>query len=328
MNDKFLFSIIIPVKNEGFLLGRCLESIQKIDYPKEYIEVIIADGLSSDNTQEIASGFGARIIKNVKQVVVSGRNCGFREAKGEAIVFTDADCLFDTDWLKNSIKYFSDEKVGGVGGPTLMPVNSTSFEKAVDFIFYLAGAFQLTAHRKNIPLAKPVNDIPGCNAIYRREALEKVMPVDENFLTAEDVWMNFCIRESGYKLIFAPDVILWHHRRSSVRGLWRQVYRFAIGRLQVGKRNITLLAPAHVLAGLGIPLIITITISSYFYGMVAAFLAFTAVFLVLAMLRCFLKTRSFEAVLNLPLAMTIFIFAWSAGFLRELFFPLKDIGGK
>ena len=110
MTDNPFISVIIPVKNEAILLSRCLDSLKHLNYPQEKLEIIIADGLSTDNTRDVALSYGAKLVANEKQVVGSGRNCGFKESKGSLIAFTDADCIFHPDWLKNSVKYFKQER--------------------------------------------------------------------------------------------------------------------------------------------------------------------------------------------------------------------------
>ena len=116
-----LVSIIIPVRNEAGLLKNCLESISNLDYPKERIEVVIADGMSTDGTAEVARQYGARVVLNEKKTVSPGRNVAFKPAKGEIIAFTDADCIVDKNWIKNSLKYFDDANAACVGGLTLPP---------------------------------------------------------------------------------------------------------------------------------------------------------------------------------------------------------------
>lgn len=328
IKENSSFSIIIPVKNEAVLLERCLESLMKLDYPKECFEIIIADGRSTDDTKKVARHYGAKVVDNEKRIVVSGRNQGYKEAKGEVVAFTDADCIFDSGWLRNSIKYFADDNVGGVGGVTFAPPDSSHFEKAIDFLFRLAEFFQTTAHRKDVSSVKEVKDIPGCNALYRREALSALMPVDESLLTAEDVWMNFCVRKSGYKLIQAPNVILWHYRRNSPEKFARQMYRFAIGRLQVGKKSFKLLNIFHIICGFGIPLSLLTGILFYLSGVFVLFLKLIVVFFAGIALLALVQKRSIRAAINAPLVMIIFIAFWSIGFLRELFFPLRNVKGK
>ena len=328
MGENPFVSVVIPVKNEAGILRDCLESLSRLDYPKERLEIILADGRSTDNTKEIGLAYGVKIVTNAKGIVSSGRNRGFEEAKGELIAFTDADCIFDVSWLKNSPKYFSDEKVAGIGGMTFAPRESSNFEKAIDFIFRLAELFQVTSHRRGSPIAKEVKDIPGCNAIYRKEALAKIMPIDEGLLTAEDVWMNFSLRKSGYRFISAPDVILWHHRRSSPKKFIRQIYRFAIGRLQAGKKDSSLINIFHIFAGFGIPLIFLAFTGFYFLG--ATYILCKIILCLFSALIALslIKTRSWITAADTPLAVIIFIASWSGGFLRELLFPLRDPAGK
>jgi len=321
-------SIIIPVKNEAGILGKCLDSLMKLDYDKKLLEIIISDGLSTDATKDIALSYGVKVVDNPRQIVSSGRNRGFEVAEGQIIAFTDADCTFDVDWLKNSVKYFHDEKVGGIGGLTMTPTDSSTFEKAIDFLFGLAESFRATSHRRSLLSACEVSDIPGCNAIYSREALEKVMPVDENLLTAEDVWMNFCLKNSGYKLLAVFDVRLWHHRRSSPRRFLRQIYRFAIGRAQVGKRIPKLLNPLHVLMGFSLPLVLCLGGFFFFLGVANLFMKLILFFAGIIFSLSLARTRSFAVAINVIPVVTIFIIFWSAGFLRETFFPLTDSAGK
>jgi glycosyltransferase involved in cell wall biosynthesis len=321
-------SIVIPVKNEGEILTRCLESLANLDYPRESIEIVVADGMSTDSTKEVALSHGAVVTDNPRQLVGTGRNAGFKKATGEIVAFTDADCIFDPAWIKNSLKYFSDNEIGGVGGITLLPESSTEFEKAVNFIFSLANTFRTTAHRQCAEKRCEVHDIPGCNSIYRRKALEKAMPVDENLLTAEDVWLNHCMREKGYKLLTAPDVKLWHNRRSSPTKFARQIYRFAIGRVQVGRRNAKLLNIFHFVIGLSLPILCVAYLFFRVRGVSGLlFAAILGAFVGLGLF-ALTRTRKIVSCIFVPFAALIFLTAWSAGFTKEFLFPLKDAAGK
>ena len=117
-------SIIIPTKNAEALLADCLDHIQQLDYPQNKIEVLIADGLSTDETVSIAERFGAKVVPNPKQTVGPGRNVAFEVTKGEVVAFTDADCLVDAGWIKNALGYFADATIGGVGGAHLCPATT------------------------------------------------------------------------------------------------------------------------------------------------------------------------------------------------------------
>ena len=192
----------------------------------------------------------------------------------------------------------------------------------------MAGVLRTTAHRRSVAHAKEIDDIPGCNAIYLRDALKKVMPVEESLLTAEDVWMNFCIRRAGYKLILAPDVILWHYRRSSIKKFLRQVYRFAIGRVQIAKRSRSLINLFHIITGVSIPVLLLSGVLLFILNALTIYIGLILIVFIAMIILGFIKTRQLSVSFNLPLVMILFITAWSSGFLKELFFPLKEIKGK
>lgn len=322
MNEYPFVSIVIPTKNEAALLPQCLKSIKQLSYPRDRVEIIIADGLSTDDTVKIAQAYGAKVVTNPKQTEAPGRNVGFSASKGKLIAFSDADCIMNPYWLENAVKFFEDESVGGVGGPTFLPQEQNSFAIAVGFIFQLAVKIAGSAHTPKRGKIREVKHITTCNAIYRREALEKVMPIDENLLS-EDLEISRLIIQQGYHLLFVPDVCVWHYKRASPSKFWRQMYRFAIGRLQIGKKDFRWLHPLHILVGLMGPLLFIALIVSFIAILPLAQLITGLIFTTFVLLFCAaaVQTRSMKIAIHVPLALIILIVAWSYGFLKELFFP-------
>lgn len=325
MKEPFV-SIIIPVRNDAGLLKKCFESILNLDYPKDRIEVIVADGMSTDNSAEIARQYGAKVVINEKQTVSPGRNIAFKHTSGEIIAFTDADCIVDKNWIRNSLKYFEDEKIACVGGPNLTPPDEGDFGKAVGFVFN-QGIFSAgSIHARELKEVKEVRSIPGCNAIYKKGALEKVMPIDESLLTCDDTELNQRLLDKGYKLLYTPDVFVWHYRRPNPKRLFKQMYRYAIGRLQVGKRDRRMINPMHILTGLALPVGFVIFIFS-----LSIFVSVLFLYILLLMLYAgvtLIKTGSIKISLYVPAIISIMLFAWSAGFVRELVYPIKKATGK
>lgn len=328
-NPPFV-SVVIPVKNAQRFIPQCLNSLNKLNYPKDRYEIIIVDSSSTDKTRELASSLGARVVIADGESVCSGRNSGFKAAKGEIIAFSDADCVMDRDWLFNAVKYFKDETIGCVGGPSLTPEDETDFGKACGFIFSHRIFTGGSTYGLNLKEVKIVKHNPGCNAIYQRAALEKVMPVDECFIEGEDVIMNKRIADLGYKFLYTPDTRLWHYRSSTIKRFWRQNFRYAIGRLLMGRAYRELLKPMHILVGLSVPLaVISISAAAFInppvlpglFTLVISFLAFFA-FYGLA------RTHSLRAALYVPLAILILMTAWSMGFMKELLLPVRKTTGK
>ena len=323
-------SIIIPTKNAQAVLEACLTSIQHLDYPPEKIEVLIADGLSTDHTVSIAHSFSATVVPNPKQTVSPGRNVAFEVAQGEVVAFTDADCLVEPGWLKNAVKYFADATVGGVGGPTFVPPQQSPFAEAVRYLFRLAVGLAGSVHTEKRGELKRVKHIPGCNMIYRREALVQVMPIDETLVMGEDLELSRRILQQGYSLLFAPDVCVWHYKRTTPKAFFRQMYLYAIGRLQVGKRDLSWLHPMHVLCGLAIPLFLGATTLIGFISPTLLALPLGGIVVTVLLLAgwVLLQSKSLSVAIQTPYALCLGIVAWPCGFLRELFLPMKEVAGK
>jgi len=108
-------SIVIPTYNSEKVLGQCLESIRQQEFPKEKVEVIIADGGSSDRTLEIAERFKAdKILHNPLRTGEAGKAVGLDAAKNEIVVFIDSDNILPSrDWLRRIVQPFDDERVVG-----------------------------------------------------------------------------------------------------------------------------------------------------------------------------------------------------------------------
>ena len=325
MNDIPFISIIIPVRNGEKLLPQCLESLKAQSYSLNRCELIISDGMSTDSTVKIAKNYGAITVQNLKLRVGPGRNEGFNVSKGELIAFSDDDCVMDKDWLTNSVKYFADNNVGGISGPTITKNLGGPLGEAIGLVFDLAAGTGISAHRSNDDKVKEVDDLPGCNAIYRREVLGKVFPIDESLITGEDVEMNRLIRRQGYKLLYVPDVKLWHYRRPNVFRFYRQMYRFAIGRVQVGRKDHKLFKAPHILMGVAIPAILlylaTVSLLEIDH-MNSVWLPF-CLLLAIGAVYALIRTRLFWGAVYFPIAVLTMVIAWSLGFIHECVFPIK-----
>jgi len=322
MEEPFI-SVVIPARNTEDIIENCLKSLREVDYPKDRMEVIIADGLSTDRTGEIAESYGAKVIANPGLRVVSGRNIGFEAAQGELIAFSDADCVMDRYWLKNSIKYFEDDRVAGIGGPNLIPQSESAFGKAAGLLFDYASAFGGGAPTRVYD--KVIESrAHGSNAIYRANVLRRVMPIDEDMFEGEDVVMNQRITRLGHKLLYVPDVIVHHYRRATPRKWWSQMYRYGLGKILMKRKISGTITPTQVALGLTIPILIIVSIALailnpwfpliFILGGASLVAIFSAGF-------AFLKTKSYRVALNMPLAILILPIAWSCGFLHELFMP-------
>ena len=84
-------SVVMPTLNAEAILENCLASIARQDYPREQIEIILADAHSTDRTRDIAKKFGATILDDNGKNMEEGKRLALQHATGEYVVFVDAD---------------------------------------------------------------------------------------------------------------------------------------------------------------------------------------------------------------------------------------------
>jgi mycofactocin glycosyltransferase len=315
-------SIIIPTKNNGDIIERCLKSLWELDYPQDRLEILVSDCHSTDRTREIAKSYCATVVEDKGNSVCSGRNAAFAVAKGEFIAITDADCTFDKNWLKNAIKYFDDSKVGGIGGANLIPEDETSFGKAVGLLFAYAPYITKAAHTR--VLKKVIESRShGSNAIYRADVIKKVTPVDETLVGGEDVIMNNDILDLGYKLLYVPDVIVYHYRRPNIKSWWKSMYRYGMGRVILPRHRKGEVTLAHIITGWSVPIFVALIIILAAINPLLLWLVLIAIilFVFLAYSLADFATHSVEVAWNMPIVLFIFITAWSFGYIHETFWP-------
>lgn len=107
-------SILIPTLNAARVLSACLKSINRQDYPAQKLEVIVADGGSTDKTLAIAEKYKARICLNPLKTGEAGKAVALKQAKGELVALIDSDNLLPSrSWLKKMVAPFIDPTVLG-----------------------------------------------------------------------------------------------------------------------------------------------------------------------------------------------------------------------
>ena len=107
-------SIVIPTLNCAGVLTMCLASIAEQDYPRELVEIVIADGGSVDDTLIVAKSYTEKIYPNPLQTGEAGKAIAVKHAQNEIVAFIDSDNVLPSqDWLLRMVEPFEDEEVVG-----------------------------------------------------------------------------------------------------------------------------------------------------------------------------------------------------------------------
>lgn len=132
-------SVVIPTLNAAGVLEYCLRSIVTQDYPRDRMEILVADGRSSDDTRALATRFGAVVLDNPHRIAEQGKRVALGVAKGEFIVFADADNEFShPDFFRLAVSALQ-EQPQALGVESYYPTNS----RMGSFCRYLTGALHI-----------------------------------------------------------------------------------------------------------------------------------------------------------------------------------------
>jgi GT2 family glycosyltransferase len=206
-------SVVVCTHNGAATLSDCLEGVVGLRYPR--FETIVVDDGSTDASAEIATLFGARVIRTENEGLSAARNTGLAAASGEIVAYIDDDARPDPDWLAYLAAGFAATSHAAIGGPNVPPPGDGPVPSCV-------------ANAPGGPVHVLISDteaehLPGCNMAFRRDALVAAGGFDPTFRAAgDDVDLCWRLREQGETLGFAPAAFVWHRRRGSVRAFWRQ----------------------------------------------------------------------------------------------------------
>ena len=240
-------TIIVPTKNEEKVIGRLLEALAQINYPRDRFEIIVVEDGSTDRTQriceEIAScssgniGFYHRSESNGKPGAL---NFALKHSKGEVVAVFDADSVPGRDAIANAIARFQDPSVVAVQGITYS-LNSrlnfltrlVSYEDQAWQMVYIAGK---NALRMFVPFT-------GNCLFLRRRVLEQIGGWDEKSI-AEDIELAARLLQHGYGISFDPRVEVHQESPSNVRTFFNQRTRWFRGYMETAmKYGVLLLRP-------------------------------------------------------------------------------------
>lgn len=224
-------SIIIPAFNEEKYIENTLKSIQAIDTNSWDVELLIIDGSSKDKTAEIARTYGAQVIVIPHRGIGYARQQGILQAKGDIIIFTDADTIVPKDWLKRHVEALN--KPGIVLSYGTYKVTDGTFPY-YHYINYIQPHVLWWFHNLvHIPVAA------GQNLAFWKDQALKVGGFDEHILVMEDTDLAIRISKIG-KVVFLQDLIVHSSGRRSHEG-WGYFFRMTISTTQyfiLGRRSL------------------------------------------------------------------------------------------
>jgi succinoglycan biosynthesis protein ExoA len=323
-----LVSIIIPCYNEEKTIVGLMDAIVRQTYPIKSIEVIIADGNSTDQTREKLEGFRKRnpnlkvlVIENNKKIIPAALNRAIEKARGEIIVRLDAHCKPHPDYVALCVDALVKKRGDNVGGiwivkPGGKGLIARSIAKAGSNPIGVGDAFYRYAEKPAL-----VDTVPF-GAFYK-SLFAKVGYYNESLLTNEDYELNTRIRNTGRKIWLDPKIKTEYFARTTYHDLSRQFYRYGYWKWKMLKQYSSSLRYRQVLPPIFIFSIISLLIASIFLPifrwLLLCEIGLYAVILVCASTPTALQESDPGLILGMPIAFATMHFSWGTGFILSMF---------
>ncbi len=320
-------SVIVPCYNEQDTIALLLQALLSQAFPLAEMEVIIADGLSSDQTRQRLADFQAahpqlaiRVVDNPKRIIPAAVNCGIAAARGEIIVRMDAHSVPGPDYIQRCVQALEQGRGANVGGVwEIRPRDQGWVARSIA----AAAAHPLgvgDARYRYTEAAGEVDTVPF-GAFYKA-LIQQIGPFDENLLTNEDYEFNVRIRQSGRKVWLDPAIRSVYFARRSFKELAVQYLRYGYWKARMLRRYPgtirwrQALPPLFVLSLMGLA-----ALAPWFSFAAWTFvLELSAYVLVLFLVSLNLarRKRDWTLALGVPLAIAVMHLTWGSAFLWSI----------
>jgi glycosyltransferase involved in cell wall biosynthesis len=222
-------SVIIPVYNGGDKLQKCVSALQRQKTSRTYELIIVDDGSTDEGIKKIKEN-GFRVLRQANQGPAAARNLGVANANGKIVLFTDADCEPEEDWIEQMVHALEDSSISGVKGSYL-----TRQKKIVPrFVQY-----EYESKYDRMKKDPYIDFIDTYAAGFKKNEFLSVGAYDTRFSTAsvEDQEFSFRMWEKGCRMVFNPAARVYHTHSETLGNYTKKKFRIGFWKALVLKRH-------------------------------------------------------------------------------------------
>jgi mycofactocin glycosyltransferase len=211
-------SIIIPTLDLSNDLIECLESLARLDYPEDKLEIIVV----TDGVPKVSKDLSHYKIKLIQLNETKGpgtaRNMGAQLATGEILAFLDSDCIANSKWLKDLVPFLEMNEIGAVGGFVDSYYKKGYLDRYEDVLSSLnIGSRVLFEGDSDSSFY-----VPTCNFIVKRKVFKAIGGFKDGMHVGEDVDFCWRMRDLGYFLLYIPSGKVAHKHRNQLLKMLRR----------------------------------------------------------------------------------------------------------
>lgn len=227
--DTFI-SVICPIYNEEKHIIKCVDSIIGQDYPKENMEVLFVDGMSTDETRVLLEPYlqkysSLNLLDNPQRTAPCAMNVGIKAAKGDLIIRLDGHALYPKDYFSKLVYWHSllkdADNIGGICNTDVVNRTKTSvaIAKVMSDKFGVGNSkFRTGSNEKCLE----VDTVPfGC---YKREVFDKIGLYNERLTRCQDIEFNKRLKRNGGKIYIIPEISCTYIPRDKFKSFARNRY--------------------------------------------------------------------------------------------------------
>jgi len=224
-----MISVVIPAYNTREALSACLDALEQQTVPRDQYEIVVVnDGPVGTTVEDVTDRYGVILLSQPKKGAAAARNLGAERAQGEILLFTDADCVPEHNWIEAMAALFADREVVGVCG-----VVRTRQSCLIPRFIQLEYDYRY----RNIARHPRIDFINTGTAGYRKHVFMESGGFKEDLLGAEDAEFSFRLASAGYKMLFAPQAVVYHQHPESILEYARRKYHYGYWRMMVYERH-------------------------------------------------------------------------------------------
>ena len=260
-------SVIIPTWRESRILKQCLNSLITQDYPKNKFEIILVSKENPNIENFETKGIKISLILGDFNCA-QARNEATKIAQGEIFAFVDDDCVSPKEWILRAVKFFDKEEVGLIGGPAL-PFEKEPFRYRLGGYLsksFFVGGF-LSNRYKILPSVHESNnyDLILANNFVKKSVFEKVRGFNKDQVPSEDYDLYYRVKRAGYKLLYVPEIFVWHRSKPIFLPWAEKIFYYATGRGVLMARNPKIIKPIFFLPSFFVMIFIGLFVISLFF---------------------------------------------------------------